>query len=431
MYIRLCLQFFSLRKRNRKYVLYILLGISIFWIFFTRDHNNSATNKELQSRLEQEFLAIENDAEIDTSNYLEGYNQFLQQRSRFKSNTYQANYHLKRELNNSPHRSGQINKSSYLIHEYTPFMGTSKYCHLYDNNNKPADLILKQCPYTNCQFTCDANRIDEADMLLFHEADAKNLIASDPKYVERVLKVRSEHPRAIFTLWNDEANYVTERLDPIKFNWTISFRLDSEISDCAYGCIYKRAKKLDRNQFEETMWNEFGQRSDHALWFVSNCDSKKRIDFALAVHSQFPVRIFGACKLLTEWQNALGFSRDSLLGWIMSKAAIGLGGLIQYGKCGAFRGHGNCEVKEFDEAKFFFSFESKNCSNLYVTEKFYRILRHNIVPVLLQPNREFYEKIAPPNSFIHAQDFDFDPERLGLYLQKVIQILEGPMDNGC
>ena len=84
---------------------------------------------------------------------------------------------------------------------------------------------------------------------------------------------------------------------------------------------------------------------------------------------------------------------------------------------------GGCKKAEYEteiaENKFYFAFESKNCSNTYITEKFFRTLRHNIIPVVFQPNREFYEVFAPPDSFIHAQDFDFDAKKLAEYLHKV------------
>lgn len=99
--------------------------------------------------------------------------------------------------------------------------------------------------------------------------------------------------------------------------------------------------------------------------------------------------------------------------YILARA---FGGLIKYGSCGR---HSKCEINEINTSKFYFSFESKNCSNVYITEKFYRMLRFNIIPVVLQPNREFYEKIAPPDSFIHAQDFGFNGAELGKYLDRV------------
>jgi hypothetical protein len=38
---------------------------------------------------------------------------------------------------------------------------------------------------------------------------------------------------------------------------------------------------------------------------------------------------------------------------------------------------------------------------------------------VLQPAREYYENRAPPNSFIHVGDFDYDMTRVAEYLAKV------------
>jgi hypothetical protein len=42
-----------------------------------------------------------------------------------------------------------------------------------------------------------------------------------------------------------------------------------------------------------------------------------------------------------------------------------------------------------------------------------------LIPVVIQPSKESYERIAPVDSFIHAQDFNFDIELLAKYLNNV------------
>ena len=42
----------------------------------------------------------------------------------------------------------------------------------------------------------------------------------------------------------------------------------------------------------------------------------------------------------------------------------------------------------------------------YITEKFWaKAIKHGVVPVVMGPPREDYEKVAPPSSFIHVEDF--------------------------
>jgi glycoprotein 3-alpha-L-fucosyltransferase len=68
--------------------------------------------------------------------------------------------------------------------------------------------------------------------------------------------------------------------------------------------------------------------------------------------------------------------------------------------------------------KFFLALESRNCTD-YITEKFWRSLSHGLIPVVIQPPRHFYEKLAPPNSFIHAGDFSFNAQKLADFLTRV------------
>ncbi len=206
---------------------------------------------------------------------------------------------------------------------------------------------------------------------------------------------------------------VRESLDRLAFNWTISYRLDSEVSDCAYGCLYKKSAP-DPNA-NNLLLQAFGTKQNQALWLVSNCESRARIRMALGLQKHFPVKIYGACRLSVELEALLGLARDSLLGRFIYGLGKAVGSFYSYGKCDRYSA---CEIEEIRRNKFYLSFESKNCTDVYITEKFFRMLRYDLIPVLLQPNREFYDRIAPPNSFIHAQDFGFDPEKLAAYMTK-------------
>ncbi|KAF2886822.1 hypothetical protein ILUMI_19351 [Ignelater luminosus] len=90
-----------------------------------------------------------------------------------------------------------------------------------------------------------------------------------------------------------------------------------------------------------------------------------------------------------------------------------------YGSCGKLK----CP-KEFHESsprcydlierqyKFYLSFENSHCKD-YVSEKLYRVLEKNIVPVVYGNND--YGKIAPPKSVIIADNYD-SAEELADYL---------------
>nr|VZI11559.1 unnamed protein product [Spirometra erinaceieuropaei] len=65
--------------------------------------------------------------------------------------------------------------------------------------------------------------------------------------------------------------------------------------------------------------------------------------------------------------------------------------------------------------KFYLAFENSNCVD-YITEKFFdNALGHDMVPVVMGAPRESYCALAPPNSFIHVDDFS-SPAELADYL---------------
>ena len=90
-----------------------------------------------------------------------------------------------------------------------------------------------------------------------------------------------------------------------------------------------------------------------------------------------------------------------------------------YGKCGTLALNRGYEPEAISQYKFYLSFENNKCP-FYATEKIYRIIDQDLssnppVPVVLGPNKTWYEEHLPSNSFIHVDDFE-NPERLAKYL---------------
>ena len=66
--------------------------------------------------------------------------------------------------------------------------------------------------------------------------------------------------------------------------------------------------------------------------------------------------------------------------------------------------------------KFYLAFENSNCKD-YVTEKFFTNALHNgVVPIAMGASMEEYAAIAPPNSFLHVDQFG-SPADLAEYLK--------------
>ena len=117
-------------------------------------------------------------------------------------------------------------------------------------------------------------------------------------------------------------------------------------------------------------------------WMVSNCDTlSKREDYVAMLSDIVPVDIFGICGDL---------------------------------QCGQTEHHNTeeCDNMLEKEYKFYLSFENSLCSD-YVTEKFYRALSLDIVPVVM--GGADYKKRAPPKSYIDVMDFE-SPEHLAEFL---------------
>ena len=97
-----------------------------------------------------------------------------------------------------------------------------------------------------------------------------------------------------------------------------------------------------------------------------------------------------------------------------------------YGKCGPL-GHENiafincegeaCSTDLGKKYRFYLAFENSMCGD-YVTEKLYKVMRQEIIPVVL--NRASMGSVAPPHSYISVTDFA-TIDQLAAYLQVVAE----------
>lgn len=90
-----------------------------------------------------------------------------------------------------------------------------------------------------------------------------------------------------------------------------------------------------------------------------------------------------------------------------------------YGKCGPrYCRSGNAKCYEMLEARYYFylSFENSLCED-YVTEKFYKVMNYNVVPIVYGAGN--YAEFAPPGSFINIADFS-GPKELAKHLKSLI-----------
>lgn len=76
-----------------------------------------------------------------------------------------------------------------------------------------------------------------------------------------------------------------------------------------------------------------------------------------------------------------------------------------------------------NDYKFYLAFENSNCRD-YITEKFFiNSIGHNsdqlnVLPIVMGGHPDDYRRAAPPNSYIHVDDFK-SPAHLAQYLNKL------------
>lgn len=401
-----------IKRRRIFYVPILTLAIIISFLFL----QNLSVEKKEPAFYENssnanviEYKKLKNNDNLDTSSYSEEYKKYNEIKLVYKQESDSFNSVLKTVVEHT-RREEDIKKNKYLIVEYTKVFEKEKFCH-----KSITELYVKECKYKNCYFSCSKDQVNTADALLFHESDLKQQISNKDKKLLEFLYKRVDNLNQIWILWNDEANKIPVSINSIGFNWTFSYRLDAEVSDCAYGCKYKIQNQTNSNYkaFLDNLRENFDRRSASSIWFVSNCKSYYRIKFALELGQYFPVNVRGACQPSISLMKKYGLEPDSFIGEIIFPIYNEL--YRKDKKCGK---GSNCEINMLMNSKFYLSFESKNCS-FYITEKFWSILRIGLIPVVIQPAKSFYESIAPKDSFIHAQDFNFDPKLLAAYLKKI------------
>lgn len=186
-------------------------------------------------------------------------------------------------------------------------------------------------------------------------------------------------------LWGEAPWYFDEHrpyklflqaLDNI-FDWTISYRKDSTFNELYQrGCRYeKREKQLSVNKT-----SILRQKTNSVLWVVSHCNTTSNRD-----------------QYAKELSNA------------------GLVNVTILGKCSESGTKADDAFDNLETYYFYLSFENSLCDD-YITEKFFNMLKKNIVPVVMGAPRSDYERIAPPKSFIHVADHA-GPEELAKYLE--------------
>ncbi len=232
-------------------------------------------------------------------------------------------------------------------------------------------LIKAGCSVTSCLFTPDVTLLNQSHIVVIYIDTSTNFPLN-------------RHPSQRFVFFNLEPPHYSslskisdQRVRYGYFNWTMTYRYDSDIihrSD--YGFILKQEQKIkQRTTNSLSVKTLIKGKSKLVAWFVSNCFTpSRREEYVQRLSQYIPVDIFGSCSM------------------------------------------NNCSTECYEmlrkSYKFYLAFENTWCTD-YVTEKFYRSLKYDTVPIVM--GGADYVRFAPSNSYINARDFK-SPRELAEYI---------------
>lgn len=252
-----------------------------------------------------------------------------------------------------------------------------------------------KCPDTRCYATANRSHLKSVDLfdaVVIHQRgidwkDMPEKRSPKQRYIQWVMESAQYLYMDIHTL----DNY---------FNWTMSYRLDSDFP-LPYGSVVKVKDHPPAGSPElDKMIKEFGWKNQHlahnrtnkanAAWFVSHCATQARRErYAKAMKKYMHIDVFGKCaKSFHNKQERKTCSRTNE--W-------------------------DCYKMLETNYRFYLSFENSVCRD-YVTEKFFNILRYDVIPIVF--NGADLATYTPPHSAISVFDFD-SPKKLVTHLQEV------------
>ena len=229
------------------------------------------------------------------------------------------------------------------------------------------------CPVTTCILSDDRTLLNQSDAILVHMRDVQS-----PKDLPK--HRRLEQRWVFYLLESPYHTAINLTLFNGYFNWTSTYSSESDIPS-PYGSFRYYDSTDVGNHTSVNVYDEYPGKTRTAAWFVTNCKAQnRRQEYVEDLKKYVPVDV--------------------------------------YGNCGQFkcRDREKCLEMLRRKYKFYIAFENSNCRE-YITEKlWYNALDNDIVPIVLGPPKRDYERVAPPGSYIHVNDFK-TPHDLVRYLR--------------
>ena len=229
--------------------------------------------------------------------------------------------------------------------------------------------IEKGCPTLKnaCKFTTDRRQYNDSDVVLFHIRSSYAI----PKY-------RQLFQKWVFAIIESPVHtYRSLEKERWLYNITMTYKRASDVQ-----FVYGECQPKHPNTSTAQVKYNYAEGKKHLIaWFVSNCNTQSRREvYVRELAKHIDVHKFGCGGKYSCPRTKSTYCDTELLNHTY---------------------------------KFYISFENSLCAE-YVTEKVYRILNLNVVPVVLGYSN--YSDILPPYSFVDVRNFS-SPKALATYLK--------------
>lgn len=245
----------------------------------------------------------------------------------------------------------------------------------------PLDSELKKrCPH-KCLYTFNKCDLLQSDAVVFHEQD---LVSSSAlKRVAAYLGRNSSQRWVYYTHENPQNAKNNPASYNGVFNWTITYRRDSEVFHPYFH--YRKIRSSEEIPKQHFKTNYAEGKKQLMVWASSHCNLW-RDKVVKNLLNYLPITIIGKCaRLFKKAQKPTACKKRKE----------------------------NCS-DYFKTFKFYLAFENGLCFD-YITEKYWsNSIKHGLVPIVL--GSDYDSSIAIPGSYINALDFQ-NMEELANYLK--------------
>ena len=217
------------------------------------------------------------------------------------------------------------------------------------------EIFIKQkCPVTKCEITTNKSRVNESDYVIVGDGSPDGLHVTDPP------SFRPNNQRWILLLY--EAPYIAFNGNTNFSKYNGFFNLTATyLSNSDFLTTYEGTAQMTW-QKNKAFKVPYSKKKKLAAALISNCwsDNSQRLDYINRLRKYVEVDVYGSC------------GNKNCPNSTIKNA---------------------CKELIAREYKFYLAFENSLCND-YITEKFFAMLKYDIVPVTLGDTRNKYAEFV-------------------------------------